>query len=426
MNTRSFKWPAIVAALSVVGAGGWWLFLRSKDEPSASPVVAVQTAKVATRSLSQIVTAEAILFPRNQAAITPKITAPVSKFYVNRGSPVRAGQLLAVLENRDLAAAVTDNQGGYEQAQAVYETTVGASLPEEIKKAELELQSTKEEFDADQKLYTSRQELFQQGALPRKDLDQAGVALAQAKGQFQLAEHHLEALKSVTRAQTLKSATGQLASAKGKYEGAAAQMGYSEIRSPIDGVVTDRPTYPGETAAAGVPLLTVMDTSSVIAKAHIPQDQAALLQPGAPATLTAPGAVTAEGKVTLISPALDPNSTTVEIWIEAPNRQQLLRPGMTVQLAIVARVVKDALTVPASAVLKSPEGGDRVMVVENDVAQGHAVETGIREGEAIQITKGLAPGATIVAVGAYGLPDKIHVKEAEVPKPAGKAEGEAE
>ena len=74
----------------------------------------------------------------------------------------------------------------------------------------------------------------------------------------------------------LKSAKGQFDSAQGKYEGAAAQLSYSEIRSPIDGVVTERPFYPGEMAAAGSPILTVMDTSTVIARAHIPQDDAAL------------------------------------------------------------------------------------------------------------------------------------------------------
>ena len=115
------------------------------------------------------------------------------------------------------------------------------------------------------------------------------VALTQAKSQYEIASMHMTALQSAGKKQQLKSAEGQLTSAKGKYEGAAAQLAYSEIRSPIDGVVTDRPTYPGETPPPGTPLLTVMDTSSVIAKAHIPQDQAAQLKLGDAATMKAPG-----------------------------------------------------------------------------------------------------------------------------------------
>ena len=100
---------------------------------------------------------------------------------------------------------------------------------------------------------------------------------------------HMTALQAAGKKQQLESAKGQLTSAKGKYEGAAAQLAYSEVRSPIDGVVTDRPTYPGETPPPGTPLLTVMDTSSVIAKAHIPQDQAVQLKPGDAATIKMPG-----------------------------------------------------------------------------------------------------------------------------------------
>src|SRR5258707_120271 len=85
---------------------------------------------------------------------------------------------------------------------------------------------------------------LQQGAMPRKELDQAGVDLTNARNQHEIAQKHLEALLAVGRQQQLKSAAGQLESAKGKYLGAAAQLSYSEIRSPIDGVVADRPLYP--------------------------------------------------------------------------------------------------------------------------------------------------------------------------------------
>ena len=114
------------------------------------------------------------MFPLQQSALTPKIGAPVKAFYVKRGSRVRQGQLLATLENRDLIAAAQDTKGSYDQAQAVYETTTAADLPEQVQKATLDAQAAKQLLDAQQKVYNSRQDLFQQGAMPRKDLDQAG------------------------------------------------------------------------------------------------------------------------------------------------------------------------------------------------------------------------------------------------------------
>jgi RND family efflux transporter MFP subunit len=160
-------------------------------------------------------------------------------------------------------------------------------------------------------------------------------------------------------------------------------------------------------------MLTVMDTSSVIAKPHIPQDQAAQLKPGNTATMKGPGDVEAEGKVTLVSPALDPNSTTVEIWVEAANADGRLRPGSSVTLEMVAQSVNDAIVVPASAILKSPEGATTVMVIENDKAEQKEVETGIREGNSVQITKGLTGNETVIVNGSYALPDKTRVKIAQ-------------
>mgnify|MGYP005825536117 CR=1 FL=1 len=219
----------------------------SSREKEQEPVVTVQTAAARKTSIEQVITTEAVLYPKNQAAITPKIVSPVRKFYVNSGSHVRQGQLLATLENRDIAAAVTENKGALEQAQASYATTTGATLPEDLLKAEGDAKAAQESLDAQQKLYDSRKSLFEQGALPRKDLDSAAVALVQAREQAAVAKQHLASLQAVGKQATAKSAAGQLSSAEGKYQGSMAQLSYSEIRSPIDGVVTDRPLYAGET-----------------------------------------------------------------------------------------------------------------------------------------------------------------------------------
>ena len=392
----------------------------SKKEETQEPVVTVQVAKAERGKIEQKIRTEAILFPKDQAALTPKITSPVRTFYVNRGSKVHRGQLLAVLENRDLAASVTDTHGAYEQAEATYGLATSSGLPEEWQKAEYDFKSAKEAYDAQQKVFDSRKVLFEQGALPRKDYDQATVALIQAKATYEIAQKHLTALEAAGKKDELKAAKGQLTSAQGKYEGASAQLSYSEIRSPIDGVVTDRPVYPGETPGPGTPILTVMDTSSVIAKAHIPQQDAALLKPGDPATLAAPGGAQASGRVSLVSPALDPNSTTVEVWMTAPNPDGALKPGTTVTTQITAQTVNDTVLVPVSALLKTPDGEESVMVVgAGNKAHQVTVEAGIREGDQVQITKGLNGGERVISSGAYGLPNETKVKIAEAAPPEG-------
>jgi HlyD family secretion protein len=392
------------------------LFSCSKDSAEKEPAVPVQVVTVQKETIQHTVTAEAILFPLQQAAITPKISAPVKAFYIKRGSRVHKGQLLAVLENSDLAAAAQENKGSYDQAQAVYETTTVADLPQEVQKAQLDTQAAKELFAAQQKIFNSRQELFQQGAMPRKELDQAGVDLTNARNQYEIAQQHLDALMKIGKQQQLKSAAGQLESAKGKYLGAAAQLSYSEIRSPIDGVVADRPLYPGEMAAAGAPLLTVMDISQVIARAHIPQPEAALLKVGDQAAIIVPSEESPiEGKITVVSPALDPNSTTVEIWVQAKNSDLRLKPGTSVRLSMLAQTIPNALVIPAAALLTTQDGATSVMQLSADNrAHQKNIKVGVRQGDEVQVNEGLQAGDKIVASGAYGLPDNTKIK-AEVP-----------
>lgn len=419
-----------LSALAVVALGGMLIMVGcSSDKGDKEPTVTVQVAAVEQTTIQRTINTQAILFPRQQAAIVPKISAPVQKFLVKRGSPVREGQLLAVLENRDLSAAAQDTKGSYEQAQAAYETTTGASLPEEIQKAEADAQQAQQALDAQEKIFQSRQQLFDQGALPRKELDQSRVDVTAARNQYAISKKHLDALMAIGKQQALKSAAGQLQSAKGKYLGAQAQLSYSEIRSPIDGVITDRPLYPGEMAAAGTALLTVMDISSVIAKAHIPQNDAAALRLGDKGTMTVPGIdEPIEGKVTVVSPALDPNSTTVEVWLEAKNSKHALKPGTSVQISLTAQTVKDALVVPANSVITTPEGATAVMLAGTDGrAHQKPVKLGIRNGDEVQILEGVTASDKVVATGAYGLPDntKIKVEAAEAPKEGSKAPSEA-
>jgi HlyD family secretion protein len=402
---------ALVLGLLAISAG------CSGDKPDKEPTVSVRVVAVEKTTIQHVVKAQAILSPKQQAAIVSKISAPVQKFLIKRGSAVRKGELLAVLENRDLTAASQENKGAYDQAQAAYETTTTASLPEEVQKAEAEAQQSKQALDAQEKVYQSRQQLFNEGALPRKELDQSSVDIIQARNQYSIAKKHIETLQAIGKQQALKAAAGSLESAKGKYLGAEAQLSYSEIRSPIDGVVTDRSLYPGEMAAAGTAVVTVMDVSAVIAKAHIPQADAALLKVGDKGTMTVPGLdEPVAGKITVVSPALDPGSTTVEVWLEAKNPRQQLKPGTSVQIALTARTVKDALVVPASAVITAADGTSAVMIAGSDgKAHQKAVKVGIRQDDDVQILEGVNESDKVISTGAYGLPDNTRITAEAAP-----------
>src|SRR3984885_6599291 len=359
----------------------------SNNAADVSPTVAVQVAMVNVTSIDNIVIADAVLYPRDQAAITPKVSAPVAKFYVDRGSRVRAGQLLAELEDRDLQGALTENQGGYAQAEATYQAT--------IQKAEQDQKLAKEQLDAQQRVYDNRKNLFNEGAVSAKDVDEATIGLTQARDQYELAQKQYD----------LKSAEGGLTSARGKSASAAAQLSYTRIVSPIDGIVTDRPVHVGETAPGGSPILTVMDLSQAIARAHVSQEKIGLMKTGDSATISVVGeADQIPAKVTLVSPALDPNSTTVEVWVQASNPGGRLKAGTSVRVTIVTSTVPHAIVAPADALLTASDGSQSVILLDaNKRPHKQRVKVGIRNGDHFQITQGLKSGDTVVTIGAFEL-----------------------
>jgi HlyD family secretion protein len=409
----------LVVALAVAGC--------SKAEKEKEPVVAVQVTPAQRASIAHVVTGEAVVFPLEQATVAPKITSTVKKFFVQRGTRVKKGQELAELENADLAAAAESSQGDYKIAESNYVMTVGAGLPQQIQKAELDAAAAKAGFEAQQRIYESRKVLLQQGAIPRRDLETAEVALAQARSQNEQAQRQLADLQRLGKDQQLKSAQGSKESAEGKYRSASAQLSYSLIKSPIDGVITDRPLYEGDLATANQPLLTVMNLSRLIGKAHIPQTEAVQLKVGNAVEITIVGVdEPIKGRVSLVSPALDPGSTTVEVWVEARKPDPAMRPGMTVPVSMTAKAAKDAIVAPATAVFHSEEAGDYVMLAGSD-GKAHLtkVQTGIRNKDSVQIVSGIKEGDPVITSGAYALPDgtKIETEKPGAEEKAGADKG---
>jgi multidrug efflux pump subunit AcrA (membrane-fusion protein) len=390
------------------------LLAACSESPKTAPTeVVVQAVHPQEGAIAEEITADATLAPLAQAAISPKVTAPVKKFYVQRGSHVKAGQLLATLENQDLEAAALDNRGAYRAAQGSYDIATGATVPEDTAKADLDLAQATANLNLAQSIFDSRTRLFAEGAIPGRDLDTAKAALVQAQAARDIAKQHSEAVRNISRKAALESAEGQLTSAKGKYLAAQAQLSYTEIRSPISGVVTDRPLFAGETAAAGTPVLTVMDTSALLAKLHLSQTQAQQLSLGAAAGIYVPGLQDPiPAKVSLISPALDPGSTTVEVWLRVENPKGTLKAGTPVRTTITGRSADHAVLLPQEAIQTAPDGvGKFVLVITPEgTAAKKTVTLGITNAQSAQLLSGVTPADNVITTGGYGLDEGARVK----------------
>src|SRR5262249_48516729 len=247
--------------------------------------------------------------------------------------------------------------------------------------------------------------LFQEGALARKLVDDAAVTYAQATGQLATAEEHLRTLESAGSQTQIEGARAQLEAAQGQFRSAEAQASYAEVHSPATGIVADRPLYPGDTAAAGTPLMVIVDISRLVARVNVPVNEAPAVKVGQSATVTvASGGQEYAGRVVIVRPAADPSAATIQVWIELPNPNAQLKPGATAHAAIVTETIKNALIVPAAAILPGENGGTAVLVVTPDsVAHRRNVQIGVRQGDKAQILNGVLPREDVVIVGGMGV-----------------------
>jgi len=381
----------------------------TKQAEAPEPPVPVTVEAAVKGAIDHMVTADAVLYPVNQSNVTSKISAPLKRVLVNRGDHVRAGQLLAELEAGDLAAAVEESRHQQEQTQSALQTITGATIPEDRTKAQSDLQSSQQALETAKHLYESRTALVREGALAQRLADEAKVAMVQAQSQFDTAQRHLEGLNQVSQRESVRNAEAQINAAKAHFDNLSVQLSYARILSPISGVVADRPVYPGEMAASGVPIVSIVDISQIVARVNIPVKEAMAIKAGRPARITGPDGDIA-GKVTVVSPSVVPNTTSVEVWVQAPNPGERLKPGATVRVAIIAETIQNTLVAPVSAILNSDEGGAKVMVITSDsIAHERRVTLGVRQGARVQIVSGVQEGDQLVTSGGLGLEDKAKV-----------------
>jgi len=382
------------------------------DDNGGESAVAVQAEHPTVGPLAEEISADAILAPLSSAAIASRISAPIRVEYVQRGAHVRKGQLLLILEDRDLRGSAMDSKGGLTQAQAAYTTATMATIPEDVQKAQLDVDQAKANMDVANRTAEERKRLLSEGAIAGRDTDTAIAAAVQAQAAYAAAVKHLSSVQDTTRKTNAEAAQGQLTSARGRLENAEAQVSYANVRSPIDGIVTDRPLFPGETAAAGTPVITVMDTSSLLAKLHVAQATAQKLRVGGTAEISVPGEEGAQpATVSFIGPALDPGSTTVEIWLKLPNPNGRFKVGTPVHAVIRGETIPNALQLPPAAILPADDGSTYVLVVSADgTARKRPVKVGLRTTDEVQILEGVSPADDVITEGGYGLDDGTKVK----------------
>lgn len=345
-------------------------------EDAVPPVVSVRVAKAEIGTIAQPIELVGTITARHEAAVSAKISGQIAEMPLLKNRSVRAGDVLAQLEARDVAAQRA------EAAAAV------ATAKDAIAPAEAALENAR-------RTYERRQGLFAKGGISKKDLETSQLDVSNAEG-------------------ALKTAHGKVTETVHHLGSLDAQLSYAAVRAPFDGVVTDQFVYQGDFATSGSKLLTVADVSTLIVKAPVSDEAAARIHSGDVAAVMPddlPG-TTLQAPVSLVGRSADPQSRAVEIWVTLANPGGRLRPNAAARLTIASSATAEAVIVPAPAVTldATNASGGTVMVVDGQsIAHEVHVTVGVHDSRRTQITSGLHGGETVIVEGSYGLPDKTKV-----------------
>ena len=414
------------AVLALVVLALFILWPRKKTEEAAATeetevVVSVRVGHAEKREIATEVSSLGTIFPREQATVSPKISAQISEMRLLKNAVVKAGDVVAVLEARDLRAQRAEAQAALNEARLTLRGLTSGSIPQADAQAERDLRDARANVENARSLYNRRRALYTQGGIALKEVEAAQLALTTAEDNLKLAERTFTLRKSAINPNDRALAETRVAQAQDRVAALDAQLSYAVVRAPITGVVTEQFQYQGEFASPGTRLVTISDISEVIVKAqfadtvvaHLKVDDAVTVMP-----TDLPGE-RMSGKVTLISRSADPLNRNVEVWVNLGNEMGRLRAGSAAKVVVAAERTEDAVVVPAAAVSLEASNADEgtVMVVDAEsVAHETKVTVGIRTPEVVQIVSGLQGGETVVVEGNYALPDGTKVEINEAPE----------
>ncbi len=354
----------------------------------------VETVEVIRGDIELAVVDTGYVQASSQADIYATQGGRVASLPVSVGQNVARGQVIAVLDNKDLSMGSAQLQVQLSQANAALSASEAA-----LTQSNLDLIQTQAQYDRSR-------ELFMAGAISQVEYDNAKALLDKTQAGIAAQE------------QSLKAAREQVANYQSLLSSSRQKESELQVKSPISGIVMQLPVRQGDVVMYGSQLAKVAPPGALEIKVDILSDDLGQIKVGNQAEITAPvlAGEVLKGEVVQIYPqAEEKQSALGVVQRRVPAIIKLddignLKPGYETRVNIITGGKEDILLIPRESVITSPDGSKQVMVIVNNRAVVRKVSTGLFDTRSVEITEGLEAGDQIVRDGSGSLKANAKVK----------------
>ena len=357
---------------------------ETKAPQEAGAPKQVKVASVAEKPLERTTVALGSLTAFDQATISVKVPGRLQKITIDLGSVVQRGQLIAQIEPQDYQLRVQQSEAALAQAR------VRLGLPATGTNDRIDHEQTSTVRSAhvladEARAHRDRQaSLFEQGVIPRAQLDTAEASYKVALNRLQDASEEIHNRQAV------------LAQRRSELDMARQQLTDTSIYAPFDGAIQEKRASVGEFLAAGAPLATIVRMDPLRLRAEVSEREVPNIRVGQTVRVTTEGDPNIyTGRIARLSPTITPQNRTLMIEAEVNNRERLLRPGSFARAEIVTDDRNRSLMVPTGAITTFA-GVDKVLVVKDGKAVEKPITTGRRTTEWTEVVGGLTAGEAVV------------------------------
>jgi len=411
---NSWLLPSTAAGLVIVGAIATFVLTQNQQKQNISDL----TVPVKSESLNLRIRASGIAQPIQTVNLSPKVAGQLARLFVEQGDRITKGQIIAKMDDRSIQTQVAQAAANLANTQANLDRLNAGNREEDIASARARIESAKARANLSRTRFARNQDLANQGAITRDRLDELFADQRATTANLAELQRQLELLQNGSRPEDIAQAQAQVQEAKARLDAAKVQFDDTIIRSPFDGIVTQKfsnvgafvtPTTSATAVGSGSSTSIVAAASGLEILAKVPEVDIAQIKIGQKVEIVADAYPdqTFTGEVRLIAPeaVVEQNVTSFQVRVKLVTGLDQLKSGMNTNLRFIGTKIDNALLLPTVAI--ATEKGQTGLYIpdQNQKPQFRPITIGITIDNQTQILSGINAGDLVfIKLPQYKIP----------------------